>query len=753
MRRLFTLLLIVCAWTCIPQKVAAETVTFYVYDQGWSQHYAYIYKNNQPVTDGDCKRWPGVQSTTTVFQNGQKAYKWTLDLGSSNKASECNVIFNNNNGSQFPAIGTDWPLVNNGYYNSTGLAFTEVNYEMVATCKGKTVVLPMTHARYRDQPTTNPNKGQLCTTLFTVGFKDETLPGENGDVVQVYLQEKESGTKYGIANSTFGENSYTLAKNTNLKEFYNAAYTTGTSNTFTIKKGSGISYTVGLNTGSIIPYSTSATSTPLGYPISYEIKAKSISLYVNKSVDEVFRSIYSESYANKENVTNKTDLEDYYLVGDIFGNGYKVPFRNTDVNAEDYKMTKQIFLNPNTNKVDSIVYSKIVKKPSSGSFTNLFMSFAPKSLLQDTQRAFGVNDSGDKNLYVENEKWNLLIRPEVFDEKDATAISGAVLICGYRSDSDKRCNGQQCLNPIVPEAESNLDYYIVRLNVTTSTYRLEFYHKPDVLIPASGIRTFCSQMNLALPDEHYKVYSAQDFEMDENNKTLNGKSNGKVILRSLNYIPANEAVVLIYDTETSDGFSKEFEVITDADENPLLTNIEEDWWVHKDRYNGQTYNNLLVPSLFGTTIDNGSYEVKEGRYYYNTRNFALNEFHKTKYWKTLYKENPTEAEELSNYWGFFRSHGIVPAGRAYLSVPKDKLSFDGQLTGDVKEDNDDATTNGEAKYTWVFDEDPWENTTGIRELENVIKQEDNAYYTLQGMKVAHPTKGIYIHNGKKMIIK
>lgn len=752
MKRLFTLLLIVCAWWCIPQKMMAETVTFYVYEQGWSKYCAYIYKNNQPVTDGDCKDWPGVQSTTVVYQNGQKAYKWTLDLGSSNKASECNVVFNNNSGSQFPATGTNWQLVNNGYYNSTGLAFTEMNYEMVATCKGKTVVLPMSNARYRDQPATNPNKGQLCATLFTVGFKDETLPGNDGDDVQIFLRDKESGVKYGPADGTLGS-AYTLANNTNLKEFHNATYAEGTSNTFTIKKGSGISYTVGLNTGSIIKYSTSKTSSPAGYPISYEIKANSITLYTNKSVDDVFRSIYSGSYANKMNVTNKTALEDYYLVGDIFGNGYKVPFRDTDVNAEDYKMVKQIFLNPNTNEVDSIVYSKVVRKPSSGSFTNLFMSFAPKSLLQDTQRAFGVNDGGTKDLYVENEKWNLLIRPEVFDEKDATAISGAVLICGYRADNNMRCNGQQCLNPIVPESESDLDYYIVRLNVTTSTYRLEFVRKPDVLIPASGIRTFCSQMNLALPDEHYKVYSAQDFVMDEDNKTLNGKSNGKVELRSLKYIPANEAVVLIYDTETPTGFSKEFDVITDADENTPLTDVEEDWWVHKDRYSGQTYNNLLVPSLFGTTIENGSYEVKEGRYYYNTRNFALNEFHKTKYWKNLYKENPTEAEKLSNYWGFFRSHGTVPAGRAYLSVPKDKLNFDGQLTGDVKEDNDDATTSGAAKYTWVFDENPWENTTGIRELEHVAKQEDNVYYTLQGVRVSHPTKGIYINNGKKMIIK
>ena len=43
-------------------------------------------------------------------------------------------------------------------------------------------------------------------------------------------------------------------------------------------------------------------------------------------------------------------------------------------------------------------------------------------------------------------------------------------------------------------------------------------------------------------------------------------------------------------------------------------------------------------------------------------------------------------------------------------------------------------------------------STGIS---NVGVNEDNSgdYYTLQGVKVAQPQKGIYIQNGKKVIIK
>ena len=46
-------------------------------------------------------------------------------------------------------------------------------------------------------------------------------------------------------------------------------------------------------------------------------------------------------------------------------------------------------------------------------------------------------------------------------------------------------------------------------------------------------------------------------------------------------------------------------------------------------------------------------------------------------------------------------------------------------------------------------------TSGIEKpvVATVKKSADTAYYTLQGVKVARPTKGIYIHGGKKIVIK
>ena len=49
---------------------------------------------------------------------------------------------------------------------------------------------------------------------------------------------------------------------------------------------------------------------------------------------------------------------------------------------------------------------------------------------------------------------------------------------------------------------------------------------------------------------------------------------------------------------------------------------------------------------------------------------------------------------------------------------------------------------------WQFNED----ASAIDGLSYTASKEDNTYYTLQGMPVAHPTKGFYLRKGKKVFI-
>lgn len=74
--------------------------------------------------------------------------------------------------------------------------------------------------------------------------------------------------------------------------------------------------------------------------------------------------------------------------------------------------------------------------------------------------------------------------------------------------------------------------------------------------------------------------------------------------------------------------------------------------------------------------------------------------------------------------------GSIAAGKAYLVLPKDP-------------------TTGARTLTVAFSEG---GTTGIKQIENGELTIDN-YYNLNGQRVSKPTKGLYIVNGKKVVLK
>ena len=46
-----------------------------------------------------------------------------------------------------------------------------------------------------------------------------------------------------------------------------------------------------------------------------------------------------------------------------------------------------------------------------------------------------------------------------------------------------------------------------------------------------------------------------------------------------------------------------------------------------------------------------------------------------------------------------------------------------------------------------------EDVTGINEIERMKNVENEKFYNLNGQQVAQPTRGLYIVNGKKVVIK
>ena len=158
------------------------------------------------------------------------------------------------------------------------------------------------------------------------------------------------------------------------------------------------------------------------------------------------------------------------------------------------------------------------------------------------------------------------------------------------------------------------------------------------------------------------------------------------------------------------------------------------------------YHNYLVGTISDTPVNASEFDGNNERTH---RNFFFNYLKNTGY----YTEGDTD------YLGFFRikSGSTCRANHAYLSLPTDVLAWNGQTFGQVM---DKFEASGEpANLTKgmriVFsDGSDWEdNTTTAISVVKQAKPADNAYYTLQGVRVAAPAKGIYIHNGKKIIIR
>ena len=138
------------------------------------------------------------------------------------------------------------------------------------------------------------------------------------------------------------------------------------------------------------------------------------------------------------------------------------------------------------------------------------------------------------------------------------------------------------------------------------------------------------------------------------------------------------------------------------------------------------------------------------------------------YYRTKYHQSIKDTDTQNDYLGFFRltSNGKSGANKAYLSIPANAevgngvgvtygyIDFNGQLLENKFHDQYEAETPAKfANMAMIFDDLIEGNeTTGIKELETEVLN-DNKYYNLQGIEVAYPVKGIYIHNGKKVIVK
>ena len=266
------------------------------------------------------------------------------------------------------------------------------------------------------------------------------------------------------------------------------------------------------------------------------------------------------------------------------------------------------------------------------------------------------------------------------------------------------------------------------------------------------IRTYSNSVAMEPAKDNVKVYAAYKYGTPANPE--NPKSQGKVYLRQLKYIPANMGVVLVGEVpagEYSDGNKVDFYLKEKTDE---FVDKYEDLWTKAAQYTNDKWNNYLKPTV--SAIDKlGNADTDDNGKILH-RYFGLGNFHSTKY----YQDNQTGKD----YIGFFRltQNGRSGANKAYLSIPANKtvdsgvgakygfIDYNGQFLGNGTDD--DPNNPSLAKMAVIFDdEDNGGTTTAVSEVKMDTADADASFYTLQGIKVSHPVKGVYIHNGKKFI--
>lgn len=277
------------------------------------------------------------------------------------------------------------------------------------------------------------------------------------------------------------------------------------------------------------------------------------------------------------------------------------------------------------------------------------------------------------------------------------------------------------------------------------------------------IRTYSNDKPMNPVDDNVEIYEVYKYVKPKEGRVDNIYERGTVHLRRLKYIPANVGVVLIGvvpNGDYKDGQTLKFSLLERTEEYVGPDGDYREVWTNSDKYiaNNDQWNNYLVPTVTAVN-DLGNAKVDEsGKITY--RYFGLGNYYRTNYHKSL-----GNADSQEDYIGFFRltANGRSGANKAYLSIPANAevgngvgatygfIDYNGQLLGNKYEK--DISPVQLAKMALVFDDLVDGNeTTGIKELETK-KMNNNKYYNLQGIEIAHPVKGIYIHNGKKIIVK
>ena len=502
-------------------------------------------------------------------------------------------------------------------------------------------------------------------------------------------------------------------------------------------------------------------STSTTVPTAYYTFTKNIGV----SYTFMGNKAYDKIPAKVAIVSNKSITEDaggYYLIGNFTNaKGNVAVIANKGKKMTRYRYyggaayTDDLwasFTKSNTSlSADSVVYRAHVEKPTNG-WGDLYIAVVPGS------------DQSWENGNALRPQINADYNSDYGYQIDGSATAGG-LTTGDRNQS-LNPNLDNIVAQLGVNSTDEIGSYEFSMNISTTTYRLIFqrsvtlqfkdlsngqikyngeYRKITNLGDGNNTEyyryytTFCSMIAYTKPD-YVDAFVVDGVEP----ASLTSPSQLQLTKLTTDYIPANTGLILAMKNDVEKTHSNEFTVKEiNADERiyhrtvcvPLSSYTTNESATYNGRnYLTPLYDEAIVPKHF--TDENG----EQGTNY-------MFGYYRNKYWESNYAG---EANDFS--LGFWLSLGNTaqPANVAYIHLSKRQCGTANLGVEKVYNNSSNAKAMNVGGMLFEINDNA---ATGINNV-NVNTTNNDVYYTLSGTKINKPTQtGIYIHNGKKIIIK
>ena len=710
---------------------------------GWDKIYAYAYISDNDKQTAD---WHGDQLTTTAEYDGQTYYLWKM--GSDKKGTPAKIIFNNGDQQlmqQTPGGSNAWDFTNGGIYDATdhnkttGYIIGTVKKQSDATDptaayekfyaygfwgegdKSFKEMSPVVYYNAKD-------KNVVDSVVYYVNMSKVKASFDNFFFMfcsQRYRQNWDNWTTNGDKGAWDFVWRPEIFDNRDCNTLSGALYQPG--NDLSDVSGS-TGYGASFFTGG---------SNNKGFKTSDDGKGKNQMQSINPLLTEAQKLKY-DSYTLSLNVTTGTYNVEFHkaiqIVGPavVSGTSWTVDasrkYTGKDATCGTWDKRKAITLKPSD---DGTYYYTTVKLKAGEKFrfienNNYRTNFGEDDVTPSATDFAPENENGDVCYY------NHISRNTLTEDADPKGESGASDLAGNditftmpglnKDDIYETEIRVSAGNPFDQQMTGKAaPFYTITRPVKLFNYGSD---------GTTGYTSFACNYPLEIVSgTDVKVYDIISYVMDKNKVTLRDKSSDFNTPKQ--YIPAKSGVIL-----SATASSNESTITV----RPLIEKL-------------------------GETIDNGSNLLKAVYLPNQPIYMTLPE-------SSTETGNPVTSRQYLFSWvkqsdesyklGFLRSKtGKSVSERAYLSLtgeavgattlnPSDQAAYE-RVEGIS---TDDSSLAGAKEYqVGLFFEGSEDDTTGIHTLNHQIADKEG-YYTLQGIRVNKPTTaGIYIHNGKKIVVK